>query len=277
MPVRIAVAAPNFDAGTFPGSLYARLQRQLRPQQSLVECATKSTAEADIARARLGRLLDGDPKPIALIGIAVRPDPRSLTAFRAARTPVVLIDEEADGATTVACDNVLGGYLAGAHLAAQGRRRIAIVVGKLNAGGDMNSPLRLDGFEKALSEHGLSPVEVIYSIDYSRKDGANALTRLLGARRGVDAVFSAAGDVCATGMLEVARARGVRVPEDVAIVGYDDLEVAAWSDPPLTTVRQHGDALADEAYRLVTQDAADIAERPRRVILEPELVLRQSA
>ncbi|HYD42514.1 MAG TPA: substrate-binding domain-containing protein [Anaeromyxobacter sp.] len=276
MPVRIAVAAVNFGA-TFPGMMYARLRRHLRADQSFVECATTSTAAVDVARARLTRLLDGEPKPIAFIGISVRPDPRSLAAFRAAKVPVVLIDEEAEGATTVACDNYLGGVLAAAHLTEQGRRRIAIVVGKLNAEGDMNSALRLDGFEKALSEQGLAPVEVIYSIDYSRKDGVTAMTRLLGGRRGVDAIFSAAGDICATGMLAVARERGVRVPEDVAIVGFDDLDVAATSDPPLTTIRQPVDAMADEAFRLATEEREELLARPRRVILKPELVARQSA
>lgn len=270
------MAAVNFGA-TFPGLMSARIRRHLRPDQSVVECITRSTAAVDVARARLTRLLEGEPKPVAFIGVSVRPDPRSLAAFRAARVPVVLIDEEAEGATTVACDNVLGGYLAGAHLAEQGRRRIAIVVGKLNAEGDMNSALRLEGFEKALAEHGLAPVEVIYSIDYSRKDGVNAMTRLLASRRGVDAVFSAAGDICATGMLAVARERGVRVPEDVAVVGFDDLEVAAASEPPLTTIRQPGDAMADEAFRLATEEPGEILARPRRVILKPELVVRQSA
>jgi DNA-binding LacI/PurR family transcriptional regulator len=276
MPVRIAVAAVKL-GDTFPGLIHARIKLRLAPGQEIVERATRASTATEAARAQLLGLLEGEPKPVAFIGISVRPDPRTLAAFHAARIPVILVDEEADGATTVACDNFLGGYLAGAHLAAQGRRKIGIVVGKLSADGDMNSALRLDGFKKALSEHGISPVEVIYSIEYSRKDGVNAMTRLLASKRGLDGVFAAAGDLCATGMLAVAHERRVQVPDDVAIVGFDDLEIAATSDPPLTTIRQPADAIADEVMRLATEETAAILARPRRVILRPELVVRQSA
>jgi LacI family transcriptional regulator len=276
MAARIAVAAVNF-GDTFPGHMYRLIARHLRPDQSIVECATKSTAATEATRARLLKLLEGEPRPIAFIGIGVRPDPRALAAYRDAGVPVILVDEEAEGATTVASDNFLGGSLAGAHLAGQGRRHIAIVVGKLNADGDMNAALRLEGFEEALSEEGISPVEVIYSIDYSRKDGMTAMKRLLAGRRKMDAVFAAAGDVCATGMLAVARERGVRVPDDVAVVGFDDLGIAAAADPPLTTIRQPAEEIAAQAFRLATEETAGILARPRRVILKPELVVRQSA
>jgi LacI family transcriptional regulator len=272
----IAVAAVNFGS-TFPGLMYGRIKKLLRPDQTLVECATITSVSTDLARSRLLGLLEGEPKPMALIGICVRPDPESLAAFRAVRAPVVLLDEEAEGTSTVACDNFQGAYLATKHLLGLGRKKLAIIVGALNTGGDMNSGLRLSGFKKALAEKGLAPVEVIFSRDYSRKDGAGAMEKLLDERRGVDGVFVAAGDVCATGMLQVARDRGVKVPDDVAIIGFDDNALAAISDPPLTTVRQPGEAMADEAFRLATQETAEVFARPKRVIVEPKLVVRQSA
>lgn len=275
MPVRIAVASINFGP-TFPGLMYGRIKKRVGPDQLLVETTTQRTAGGDLARARLLRLLEGEPKPIALIGICIRPDPQTVAAFRAIGAPVVLLDEEAEGASTVACDNELGAYLATTHLLGLGRRQLAIVVGA-SIGGDTNTGLRLAGFERALAEKGLVAVDAIYSKDYSRKDGAQAMAKLLDESRGVDGVFVAAGDVCATGMLQVARDRGVRVPEDVAVVGFDDNSLAAISDPPLTTIRQPGEEMADEALRLATEEAAEVLVRPRRVILKPELVLRRSA
>jgi LacI family transcriptional regulator len=69
----------------------------------------------------------------------------------------------------------------------------------------------------------------------------------------------------------------VRIPEDIAIVGFDDNALAAIADPPLTTVRQPAERMADEAFRLATEETAEVLARPRRVILKPELVLRKSA
>jgi DNA-binding LacI/PurR family transcriptional regulator len=273
--VRIAVAAINFGP-TFPGLMFGRLKKRARPDQILVETATQISASNELARARILSLLEGEPKPIALIGICIRPDPDTLAAFRAVGAPTVLIDEKAEGASTVACDNVHGAYLAARHLLGLGRRRLAIVVGA-SMGGDMNTGLRLEGFKRALAEKGLAPVDVIYSHDYTRKDGAQAMAKLLDERSGVDGVFVAAGDVCATGMLQVARERGVKVPEDVAIVGYDDNALAAISDPPLTTISQADDLMADAAFRLATEETAAILAEPKRVILKPVLVVRRSA
>jgi LacI family transcriptional regulator len=276
MTVRIAVAAVNFGS-TFPGLMYGRIKKLVHPDQVIVEVATQSSSSNDLARARLLSLLEGEPKPVALIGICVRPDPEAMAAFRAVNAPVVLLDEEAPGASTVACDNLMGGYIAGAHLLGLGRRRIAIVVGALHEGGDMNTSLRLRGFKKALAEKGVSPADVVYSSDYSRKDGVNAMTRFVAERGKVDAVFCAAGDVCATGMLAAARERGVRVPDDIAVVGFDDNALAAISDPPLTTIRQPAEPMADEAFRLATLETAEVFARPVRKIFKPELVVRRSA
>jgi DNA-binding LacI/PurR family transcriptional regulator len=114
-------------------------------------------------------------------------------------------------------------------------------------------------------------------VQYTRKDGVAAMTRLLDARRSLDAVFCAAGDACATGMLAVARERGIKVPEQIAVMGYDDSPLASISDPPLTTVRQPLDQIAREAHRLATEAPAELLARPRTILLEPTLVKRASA
>jgi LacI family transcriptional regulator len=275
MTVRIAVAAINFGP-TFPGLMFGRIKKRARPDQILVETATQISAFNELARARVLGLLEGEPKPIALIGICIRPDPETLAAFRAVGAPTVLLDEEVEGASSIACDNFQGAYLAARHLVGLGRRKIAIVIGA-SVGGDMNTALRLAGFKKALAEKGLSPLDVIYSHDYTRRDGAQAMAKLLDGRSGVDGVFVAAGDVCATGVLQVARERRVKVPQDVAVVGFDDNALAAISDPPLTTIRQPDEAMADAAIRLATEETAAILAEPKRVILKPTLVVRQSA
>jgi LacI family transcriptional regulator len=276
-PVRIALAAVAVGP-TFPGLMFAKIHRLLKPGQEIVECITVGPSGSELARSRLLELLDGTPKPIALIGAAVRPDPVVVSAFRAIGAPIVLLDEEAPGASTVACDNVLGGQLAGAHLTERGRRRFAVVIGHHNEDGDMSAHERLVGFQRALAEKGFSvaPSHVLRVPHYSHKDGTDAMAKLLDSQANFDAIFCAAGDVSASGMLATARRRGVKIPDDVAVVGFDDNALASISDPPLTTIRQPYDELAETAFRLATEETAKVYEKPGKVLLAPRLVVRGS-
>lgn len=181
--VRIAVAADNLGS-SFPGLMYARIKKLAGPDQVIVECATQGSSSPELAQARLLGLLEGEPKPIALIAISLRPDPVSFAAFREVRAPIVLIDEELEGASTVAVDNERGGALAGARLAAAGRKRIAVVAGLLEAQAGTNSAARLDGFRKALAARGLTPAAVLHS-RYARRDGVAAMEELLAHHRGI--------------------------------------------------------------------------------------------
>jgi DNA-binding LacI/PurR family transcriptional regulator len=275
METRIAVAAQGFDQD-FQGHVYAELRRALQPGQGLLECAIVRWDDVNEARARLLALLAGHPRPAALIGLCLRPDAATLAGFAAASVPVILVDERADGASTVASDNIGGGYLAGQRLVRQGRRAIALVSGPIR---DYNAMQRLRGVARALSEGNvpLPPENILEAPAYSYEDGTTAMGKLLGGGRALDAVICTAGDACAAGLLAAARARGVRVPEALAVVGYDDAPLAATTAPPLTTVSQSVEALAREALRLATEEASAILARPRTVLLEPRLVVRASA
>ena len=276
--VRIAVASASLGSG-FAGLIYSNLKKQLRPGQSVVECAIPARADVDFVRTRLLQLLEGEPKPIALVGICLRTDPPALAAYRAAGAPVILVDEEAEGASTVSCDNFAGGYMAGEHLAKAGRKSIAVVSGEMHINGGYNAMQRVKGFAKACAERNLpfSMEDVIEVVFYTHKDGVNAMTRLLQERRKIDAVFCAAGDATATGMMAVAREKGIKIPEQLAILGYDDSPMAAIATPPLSSIRQSAEQFAAEAYRLATERRADCIARPQKVLFPPKLVLRQSA
>lgn len=278
MNVRIAVASVSLRAG-FPALVYAQIKRVLQPHQSLVECATIRQDDPEFARPRILGLLAGVPKPVALIGISVRPDEVALATLRDAGVPVLLIDESAPGASTVAIDNFAGGYLAGQHLARAGRRALRVVCGDRSVSGGYNAQLRVNGFAKAMAEHRLrfTPADVHEAPEYSRKDGQAIMARILDERRPVDAVFCAAGDTCAMGLLATARERGVKVPEQLALVGYDDLPTASISDPPLTTLRQPLEQLAREAVRLATEHTAELLASPQSLLIAPVLVQRASA
>jgi LacI family transcriptional regulator len=110
---------------------------------------------------------------------------------------------------------------------------------------------------------------------YSREDGIEVMPKLL--TMGVDAIFCAAGDNCAQGLLTEARDRGTRVPFDVAIVGFDDLPIARLLTPTLTTIKQPLEEMAEAAYNMIVTHRDAILRNPQKAIFNPELVIRQSA
>jgi DNA-binding LacI/PurR family transcriptional regulator len=277
MSLHVAVASHSLGSG-FSGHMYSQLRKHLRPGQSIVECGIVMRDDRAFQRDRLRRLLAGAPRPAALIGVCIRPEAELVAEFRDAGIPVVLIDEAVEGASTVACDNAAGGYLGAKHLLDSGRSSIGVITGQLAVNGGYNAVQRIRGMEKALAERGLTFAreEIVQVIDYSRREGAAALSELLARRSRLDAVFCAAGDVCATGVLACARERKLAVPEALAVLGFDDNPLAAISNPPLSTVRQPLAEISGAAWRLATEEADEILARPQQILLEPVLVERAS-
>ena len=156
------------------------------------------------------------------------------------------------------------------HLVSLGRRRIGHITGRR---GTVAGEDRIEGYRHAMHRAGLSTDGLIVEGDFNRPSGTVGAVRLL--ERGVDALFCG-NDAMASGALDALRERGLRVPDDVALAGFDDLDFAAHLDPPLTTVRQGLREQGSEAARALFDHMGDPSARPRRVILPTELVIRQS-
>ncbi|MGW5333317.1 LacI family DNA-binding transcriptional regulator [Streptomyces bauhiniae] len=205
---------------------------------------------------------------------------RNIDAFRRHRIPFVLVDRVAEGTTecSVSVDDVTGGALAVRHLVDTGHRSIAYVSGppQLKQVRD-----RREGAHLALTRAGSGP-EVLRELPTERLDvaaGRDAGARLLGLAERPTAVFCA-NDLLALGVLQALYAAGVKVPQDMAIVGYDDIEFAAASAVPLTSVRQPAVTMGALATQLLLEEtaSADSGEHAhRRVVLRPELVVRGSS
>ncbi|MGW8694510.1 LacI family DNA-binding transcriptional regulator, partial [[Kitasatospora] papulosa] len=147
----------------------------------------------------------------------------------------------------VDCDNRGGAREAVRHLVSLGRRCVAHIAGPR----DQVSALdRIDGYRDVLPD---AAEELVVDGDFTTEGGARAMTELLDARPDVDAVF-VSNDLMASGALRVLRERGVRVPEDVAVVGFDDMaSVAEATEPPLTTVRQDVEGMGRLMVRLLME------------------------
>ncbi|MEV8316639.1 LacI family DNA-binding transcriptional regulator [Streptomyces sp. NPDC059900] len=158
------------------------------------------------------------------------------------------------------------------HLLSLGRRRVGTVTGPLDTPGGVE---RLAGYREVLAEEGIAVDErLIASGDYSRAGGEAAATRLLSQAPDLDAVF-VASDLMAQGVLEALHRADRRVPEDIAVGGFDDSPAALTARPELTTVRQPWDRISAEMVRVLLAQIG--GEDPAAVILPTELVIRGSA
>lgn len=193
--------------------------------------------------------------------------------------PIVLLGERAlhSHVPHVAMANVDGARAVVEHLVAQGRERIA-VVGSFDTGGPGAGSLRTQGVLQALDAAGLAhdPALVGTADVWSRTTGAEAMARLLDSGARFDAVFGL-NDVLALGAMRTLYERGVSVPDDVAVAGFDDIEESRFSRPSLTTVAPGRRRIAQRAVDLLLQRLTQTAEEEAvEVVADFELRIRES-
>ncbi|WP_323182944.1 substrate-binding domain-containing protein [Streptomyces sp. NBC_00078] len=144
------------------------------------------------------------------------------------------MDDVPDGVPYVGATNFRGGRSAARHVAGLGHRRIAMISGPDHA----FCLARVAGYRSVLETAGLpADLELIIRTGLTREDGQAAADKLLARPDRPTAIFTA-NDLQALGVYQAARDAGLRIPEDLSVVGYDDVPVVAWADPPLTTVHQ---------------------------------------
>jgi DNA-binding LacI/PurR family transcriptional regulator len=171
---------------------------------------------------------------------------------------------------SIGCDNRNGGDLAASHLLAQGRRRIAFLGNATDHFPEFND--RFHGYCAALERAGvgIDPQLQVDVIDSTEHDGHRGLQELLSRGVGFDAVF-AASDLIAIGAVHALAAAGLRVPHDVAVVGFDDVPTARFANPPLTTVMQDtkraGEMLVDAVIRMISGEQVASTRMPARLVI----------
>lgn len=213
-------------------------------------------------------------------GVVVAPSDDDLEPLRRRRdrgTPIVLVDHEDPESrlSSVSLDHRQGGRLAAQHLVDAGRRRLVFAAGPE---GVAQVEHRLEGCRDVVDQAAAVSLEIVRAPDLDLADGAavgRALADLPPDRR-PDAVV-AGNDLHAIGIIAALTSAGVRVPEDVAVVGYDDIPFAAVAAVPLTTVRQPIADIGTAAAQLLLDEIAEPGRAPRAVVLAPELVVRASA
>ncbi|MCL3862141.1 LacI family DNA-binding transcriptional regulator [Actinotalea sp. K2] len=195
------------------------------------------------------------------------------------RTPLVLLGERVSGhgVDHVAIDNVAAAADATNHLIRRGCHRIA-AIGYQESHGGGTAPQRTQGYRTALRAADLTfdPVLVRHTDRYHRRDGEQAMMELLDSSGDPDAVFCYS-DLLALGAIHALHDRGLRVPEDVAVIGIDDIDEGRYSTPTLTTVAPDKVAIANAAVELLFDQIAGTAQAPRQVVAPHTVEVRRSA
>jgi LacI family transcriptional regulator len=189
--------------------------------------------------------------------------------------PLVVVDREVGdlGADLVEVNHRLGGEIATAHLLALGHTSVACIAGPLALSVTQQ---RLEGYRHALRAANAEDIQAQIEVaDFSCAGGHAAMQRLLQQSAPPTAVF-ACNDLMAIGAISAASSAGRRVPDDLAVVGFDDIEWASHTSPPLTTVSQPKAELGHLAARMLFERLAQPDTPPRKVILQPHLQIRAS-
>lgn len=198
-----------------------------------------------------------------------------LEHFQRTELPVVLVNywRAPTPLPVVRADNYEGAYALTRHLLDLGHRRIAFVRGTAYSG---QSQERERGYTVALAQAGLAPApELVVEGNFGQRSGFEQGLQLLDLAEPPTAVFCA-NDLMALGLLDAARARGLQVPKDLSLVGFDDIPAAAHTHPALTTVQQDYEQLGGSAVRLLLQQIEAGVQRGIRVELQSSLVIRES-
>ena len=190
-------------------------------------------------------------------------------------TPCLIINNKVDDldVSYIAIDNKSGGRIAGDYLASLGHERIATVTGNLNT---QAGAYRFEGFKKLLEEKNIRlPEEYVYKGDYSRRCARQAGEAFLDLKNPPTAIF-AASDEMALEIITIIMEKGLKVPEDISVIGFDDNPACLFGPVALTTVKQPLFKMAEESVYLLSTIITAKGKVKKKTILAPELVIRES-
>ncbi|TDC18500.1 LacI family transcriptional regulator [Actinomadura bangladeshensis] len=226
------------------------------------------------AKERRSLELLTEQRAAGVLIIPVGLNPGDISRLRAAGMSVVLIDRDSPQVCSARVDHVAGGEIAAAHLLGIGRERIVFVTGVPEPQPCVE---RRDGAARTIVEAGLAKPRTLVQDALSPTEGQAAAHEVMAMTPRPDGVFCA-NDLLAIGLINELTRLGVRVPDDIAVIGYDDIELAASAAVPLTTIRQPRRELGWEAAELALAEMSEgKSHQHRQVVQRPELVIRESA
>lgn len=268
----LGVIVPDISSPFYAGLVRGVEQEASANGYHLILCTTAGK----LSKEELYLRLLGERRIDGMILMTPRGDEETIRRVQGEEFPLVVVDRDiqaADEVVEVIVDNLHGALTATEHLIELGYQRIGFINGipELQASRD-----RLRGYRLALQEHGIVPHDDwICTGDFQEEGGYRCMQKLLDVNPPLDAVF-AASDLMAVGAIKAIREAGKRVPDDIAIIGFDDIPLAAHLDPPLTTMRQPMAEMGAMASRLLLHLIKGEEVFQRKAILQTELIVRAS-
>jgi len=238
------------------------------------EIITNTNGTRDLERAALDKMISRQVDGLAFAVFHTHAE--DLQPVIDAQIPVVRLGgrQAQPGVDLIHSDDEGGARAAVRHLLHSGYRRIAFVCGPAAEG---PAAERVAGYRAALAEAGVRPQQnMVVHTDFSRAGGAHGVERLFRQRKRPDAVLCA-NDMMAIGALDAARERGLRVPDDLAVMGFDDIEAASLVTPRLTTIANPAREIGKACARLLLDRIGGAAGPPKEIVISARLVRRESA
>lgn len=255
----------TLDPGSFYGEVLAGVDREARAHgfHVIFSADTSEKFPAMVKEQRVdGLILAGCDVPGDLV-----------VALKAQGVPLVLVDNHLERVDSVFTDNVGGAYEAVTHLIHLGHKMIGFICEWF---GDLSFAERFEGYKLALQEHGLPYDENLTAEGLPREEGSGyvAMRKLL--ERNIPSAVFVANDTVAAEATRVIKERGLRVPEDIAVVGFDDGAIALHTEPPLTTMRVFQERMGIMAARRLLELIEDPDHPPIHTKLSTQLIIRGS-
>ncbi len=279
----IVFMAPKYASPFISEILEAFETRSIQTNRYVEDIITFSTrGDVKIKEELFKKILYGK-KAAALVALSINPSKKVISDYKKFGIPIILLGNMMKGAHSVRVDNFKGAFMATEYLINRGKKNIGFISGRTVDDGscdlDLSIVERRLGFEAALSKHGIplknEHIEIVH--DFTYEDGIAGLNNLLGKGVKLDAVFCAAGDIVAMGVMERAEEAGIKIPQDLAVIGFDDMMFSKHLNPPLTTVYQPIKELGSVAFDTAVAAIEGKLDKTQDIILEPKLIVRKSA
>lgn len=239
---------------------------------SLILCNTNGDLEREkfYTEVLLAKQVDG------VIFVAAGDETESLLQLVNRKLPMVVVDRYFGDLPVdiVLTNNYLGGYNATRHLIEQGHRRIAVICGPSNV---TPSADRVRGYRSAMQDSGLEvDEELVAAGNFDSESGLKCARQLLDVKTPPTAIF-ACNDLMAIGAVRAVSENGLRIPEDMALVGFDNIELASYTVPALTTIDQREGLLGKTAGEMLIERIQTPSKEHHRVVIDNQLIIRESS
>lgn len=270
----IGLIVPDI-SNTFFGELAKGAEKEASScAYNIILCNTNDNPDKDVEYLNI--LLDRGVDAVIMVPSANSADSmakKCLTLMEQCQKPLVLVDRIKMGEkhTSISVDHEQGGYIATKYLIENGHTRIGCITGPL---GMLNSRLRFLGFKKALKDSDIRfQAKYVEEGNYHVEDGERLAEGLFENK--VTAIF-AFNDLMAYGVYKAAAKHGCRIPEDISVVGFDDLFYSGIMEVPLTTIHQPSYEIGEAAVRRIAELVKDENTKKEAIIFKPKLIVRNS-